>query len=177
MEIYLIRHTTPQIEKNVCYGQSDISLAATLEREWQLIKPKLPSKIDKLFTSPLSRCTILSNRISEYFQIPAEKDDRLLEMNFGDWEMKKWDDINPRDLTVWMNDYLLTTCPGGESYRDVQSRLKTFISENLQNEGIYIMVTHGGIIKCFHGIVNNTDGMDLTIGYGQVYHFGGRLSI
>ncbi|MEM9897397.1 MAG: alpha-ribazole phosphatase, partial [Bacteroidota bacterium] len=27
MEIYLIRHTTPEISKNICYGQSDLELS------------------------------------------------------------------------------------------------------------------------------------------------------
>lgn len=100
-----------------------------------------------------------------------------MEMNFGDWEMKKWNDIDQQDLKVWMNDYLRVTCPGGESYHDVKSRLKSFMSEKLRDEYSYMIVTHGGIIKCFHGIVNNSDGMNLRIDYGQIYHFSGILPV
>jgi alpha-ribazole phosphatase len=173
MEVYLIRHTTPRIEKNICYGQSDIPLAGTFEDEWNVIKHKLPSRIDRIFTSPLSRCNELSKKVSHHFEIPAAKDSRLMEMNFGEWEMKRWDEIDQKDLTIWMNAYLSESCPGGESYYDVKRRLKKFILENIQDDLSYLIVTHGGIIKCFHGLVTNTHGMDLAIGYGETYHFNG----
>lgn len=173
MEIYLIRHTTPEIGKSICYGQSDIPLASSFKDEWEAIKPKLPSRIDRIFTSPLLRCTQLSAKLSGHFQIPPEKDHRLMEMNFGDWEMKRWDEIDQIELTAWMNDYLIKPCPKGESYQDVQCRLKDFISEKLRDDQRYLIVSHGGIIKCFHGLVNNSHGMDLSIGYGEVYFFKG----
>lgn len=176
MEVYLIRHTTPAIEKGICYGQSDIPLAASFEEEWSDIRQKLPSTIDKIFTSPLLRCTELSSKLSQHFQIEAKSDNRLMEMNFGEWEMKKWDEIDQQKLKTWMNDYLNQACPNGESYKDVQHRLKNFTAENLRDNQRYLIVTHGGIIKCFHGLVNNSHGMDLAIGYGACYQFKGNLT-
>jgi alpha-ribazole phosphatase len=177
MEVYLIRHTTPEIEKGICYGQSDIPLAKSFEDEWKVIKRKLPSRIDRIFTSSLSRYHELSSRLSTHFQIPSEKDDRLLEMNFGEWEMKRWDELDQNNLTIWMNDYLRKACPMGESYDDVKLRLKRFIFEKLQDDPSYLIVTHGGIIKGFHGLVTNTHGMDFGIGYGESYHFKGVIPI
>jgi alpha-ribazole phosphatase len=31
-------------------------------------------------------------------------DERLLEYNFGDWEMKRWGDIDEVELDPWMQD-------------------------------------------------------------------------
>jgi alpha-ribazole phosphatase len=174
MEIHLIRHTKPDIEAGICYGQSDIQLATSFDKEWTEIRKKLPLNVDRLFTSPLSRCTKLSERLAAHFGLLPEKDVRLMEMNFGDWEMKKWDDIDQSELNAWMNDFQIKPCPNGESYSNVTSRLKDFISDKLQEESKYLIVTHGGIIKCFHGLLNNYHGMDLPISYGEIYSFTGN---
>ena len=44
MEIYLIRHTTPNIEKGICYGQADLDITETFLEEVEAIKPHLPQK-------------------------------------------------------------------------------------------------------------------------------------
>ena len=41
MEIYLVRHTTPAIEKGVCYGQTDLNVAETFEEEVELVLKNL----------------------------------------------------------------------------------------------------------------------------------------
>lgn len=172
MEVYLIRHTRPEIEKGICYGQTDISLADTFEMEWKMIKRKLPQRVDTLFTSPLSRCMQLALKLSEHYGLPVWKDVRLMEMNFGEWEMKNWNDIDQHILNAWMSNYTTMKCPQGESYADVVVRLKDFIAERLrETENRHILVTHGGIIKCFGGIINNNDGMHLKVDYGEVYRY------
>ena len=86
MEIYLVRHTTPEVGKGICYGQADLSLSGSFELEMQRLKNFLPKTFDIIYSSPLQRCrqmaSILANEV--------EYDSRLMEMNFGDWEMKSW---------------------------------------------------------------------------------------
>ena len=38
MEIFLIRHTTPKIEKGICYGQTDLDITTTFSRGGQCYK-------------------------------------------------------------------------------------------------------------------------------------------
>lgn len=170
MEIYLIRHTTPQIENGICYGQSDISLADTFEHEWRSIREKLPKKVDVIFSSPLSRCRQLSTKLVVHFAMPFMEDARLKEMNFGEWELKRWNEIDQNTLGYWMENYKTEKCPGGESYEDVNIRVKSFIDDLLlsPNQRILI-VTHAGIIKVFDTIINRRDGMDLKVGYGDIH--------
>lgn len=85
MEIYLIRHTTPDIEKGICYGQSDIPLKDTFPSEVKNILKSIPKHFDKVYSSPLQRCTQLANYIDQNNTI----DNRLMELNFGSWELKK----------------------------------------------------------------------------------------
>ena len=95
MEIYLVRHTTPNIEKGICYGQTDLDIAETFEDEAEKVITNLNNlKGAKVYSSPLIRCKKLAKKINTQ----VTEDERLKEINFGDWELIKWDDINRDDL-------------------------------------------------------------------------------
>jgi len=172
MEIHLIRHTTPDIEKGICYGQSDISLNDTFADESKLIPPKIVSTVDCIYTSPLKRCLVLADYLGQVFNVPVVEDDRLKEMNFGDWEMKRWNDIEQATLMQWMNNYEDERCPQGESYRDLVSRVEAFYSDVLKKEHKSIMVvTHAGVIKSSAVILQKlslTEAMNLNVDYAGV---------
>jgi alpha-ribazole phosphatase len=170
MEIYLIRHTTPEIAKGICYGQSDIALASTFEDEWNTIRDRLPEKIDAVYSSPLSRCRQLASKLGDWYGIPFIEDRRLAEMNFGEWELKRWDNIEQVALQEWMNNFREVRCPGGESYRDVLERVSDFVQTIQEQADKSIMiVTHGGVIKCFDTLLNQRDGMMLQVHYGEMH--------
>ncbi|HEX5538399.1 MAG TPA: histidine phosphatase family protein, partial [Methylophilaceae bacterium] len=94
MELYLIRHTTPEIAKGVCYGQSDIDLAASFDDELALLRAKLPLAPAVIYSSPSQRCLKLATAIAGDW--PIQQDPRLMELHFGEWELRQWDDI-PRE--------------------------------------------------------------------------------
>ena len=104
MEIYLIRHTSVDVPKGLCYGQSDVPLRPTFEIEAAVTKAKIESiHFDMAYTSPLSRCT----RLAQYCGFgDAIRDPRILELNFGDWEMQYFDKIKDPNLQCWYDDYL-----------------------------------------------------------------------
>jgi alpha-ribazole phosphatase len=64
MEIYLIRHTTPLIEKGQIYGRNDVALAESFPEEKDQIIKQLPATFDAIYSSPSSRCTLLSAAIA-----------------------------------------------------------------------------------------------------------------
>src|SRR5690606_11377050 len=131
MQIYLIRHTTPAIEKGICYGQSDIAIKETLfEEELKIIRSKIPAIFDHVYSSPLQRCIKLAEKLSTNVQADA----RLKEMNFGDWEMQKWNEIDKEPLNSWMNDYVSQTVPGGENYNQLYERSAHFLDDLLKEE-------------------------------------------
>lgn len=147
MEVYLIRHTTPKIEKGVCYGQSDIPLAETFSLEASKILTLLPESFDSVYSSPMTRCHKLAQIISAKQEIITDK--RLLEMNFGNWEMKKWDQINEQELNSWMKDFVNVIVPGGENFVRLNTRVNSFIDYLLRNKYKNVgIVTHAGVIRC-----------------------------
>lgn len=159
------------MEKDICYGQSDIPLAETFESEVvQIIKNNPVLKEDLMvYSSPLKRCKMLSNKL---FNQEVIFDDRLMELNFGDWELKAWNDINQIELNHWMNDFVNIRCPNGESYLDLNQRVISFI-ESIEHTFCkkIVIVTHAGVIRSFlanHNKIDLKDSFNLKVGYGEL---------
>ena len=55
MQVHLIRHTTPAISTDICYGQSEVPLAHSFVREKNWLLKQLDAQYDAVFSSPLSR--------------------------------------------------------------------------------------------------------------------------
>lgn len=145
MEIYLIRHTTPHVGPEVCYGQSDIGLAGSFQEEWEALCGKLPMEFDVIYSSPLQRCRLLAERLKGTV---THYDQRLLELNFGRWEMKRWDQVDQKTLNVWMDDFVNEKTPDGESFHELWLRATDFLKDLQKNSFKKIaLVTHAGVIR------------------------------
>ena len=146
MEIYLIRHTTPDVEQGVCYGQTDLDVVSTFENEYERIRPFLENiSLNRVYSSPLMRCAKLANKFSDNIIY----DDRLKEMSFGSWEMKKWNEIDQEKLNHWMKDFVHQEPPEGESFKTLQDRVTSGWKEiiNVENKEVNAIFTHGGVIR------------------------------
>jgi alpha-ribazole phosphatase len=152
MEIYLIRHIEPEFRKGVCYGHLDVPIPANYAQHHEAILAKLPKDYQAVYSSPLTRCKLLAQQISENVIF----DDRLKEVSFGDWEGKNWDDINSNELNQWMENYIELAPPNGESLTQLIHRLSSFLNElKVQNLNKVIIVTHAGIIRSAMNVLNN----------------------
>jgi alpha-ribazole phosphatase len=148
MEIYLIRHTTPDVKKGICYGQSDIESTASFAEEGKSVCGILSYPLDAVYSSPLIRCSRLANLICENTQLKPVYDNRLMELNFGDWEMKYWNEIHEKKLNEWMSDFVNVKVPGGENYNELHLRTQDFFAELLKQPFRKVgIVTHGGIVR------------------------------
>ena len=103
MQITLVRHTTPDVPVGTCYGQSDVPLRASFEEEAEVVRRRLSGMaFDAVYTSPLSRCT----RLAHFCGYPdAIQDKRLMEINFGVWEMQRYENIVDPRLQDYYADY------------------------------------------------------------------------
>jgi alpha-ribazole phosphatase len=147
MEVYLIRHTTPEIGKGICYGQADIPLAASFQSEANQLIQCLPKVVDVVYSSPSGRCTKLAELIKS--NLPVITDKRLLEINFGDWEMKAWNEIDQLMLNSWMKDFVNVLPPSGENLLDLSKRVHGFIADLVQTDDqVVVIIGHAGIIRC-----------------------------
>ena len=147
MDIVLIRHTSVGIEKGTCYGWSDVPVADTFETEAAITKQNLGStEFDAVFSSPLTR----ARKLAAYcgYENP-QIDDRLKEMNMGDWEMKKFDEIQDENLQKWYDDYMHLAATNGESFPILYARVSSFLDEIKSRPYKNVAVfAHGGVLIC-----------------------------
>jgi alpha-ribazole phosphatase len=170
-EITLIRHTSVHVPAGMIYGQTDVKLNAGFDEEAIQILTQLKGKYDAVYSSPLSRCKILAEKISSELIL----DDRLKELNFGDWEEKYWNEIDhTSEAKQWFDDYINVKCPNGESYNDMLIRIKSFLDDlKMKNHSKVCIVTHGGPIRAFLVAIEGIKPeivFDRKIEYGEVIH-------
>lgn len=147
MDIYLIRHTKTATVNGLCYGQSDVALADSFMVEAQLIHEKLPmlSADCLVISSPLSRCL----QLAQTFGKPVTLDDRLQEVNFGDWENQRFDDIDADSVKMWTENFVSLPPPNGESFSDLCRRAGSYWDELVAHRPAeqVLLITHAGVIR------------------------------
>lgn len=157
MEVYLIRHTRPAVEKGICYGQTDLDVTDTFESEAALIRSVLPGDIRFVYSSPLQRCRKLAEHL---FDHPIQFHDDLMELHCGDWEMRHWDHIPQEELQPWMDDFVRVRVPGGESYIDLYERTVARFRAITKSALPAAIVAHGGVIRSILSHLTDTPLVD-----------------
>ncbi|WP_314027978.1 histidine phosphatase family protein [Porphyromonas catoniae] len=149
MKVYIVRHTSVVLDGNhVCYGFSDIDVRPTFREEATLTRQALEGlSFDGVFSSPLRR----ARKLATFCGYPDPiVDDRLKEMNFGEWEGKLWSDIIiDQGTQEFFLRYIDHPTPGGESLRMQYDRVRSFLMEK-QAAGYQevLIFCHGGVINC-----------------------------
>ena len=172
MDIYLIRHTSVDTPRGMCYGQTNVPLKDTFKEEADTVKSKIKDiSFDCVFSSPLSRCQDLAHHCG--FETPV-LDERLKELFFGDWEGRMWDDI---DMSIWKDDWVNPPTPNGESFDEMYLRVASFLADlkdkSYQSVAIF---THGGVFSCARVYFESIDlklAFEIKTHYGDVAKFEG----
>jgi len=160
-DIYLIRHTTPDVGKGICYGQTDLDVIESFPEEAAAIRQYLPDDVSSVHSSPLQRCARLAAHL--FPGHAATLHPRLMEIHCGEWEMKGWDDLPKEIVDPWMNDFVNIRIPGGESYLDLHQRVTEcfhHIRGNARHEGPIAIVGHGGVIRSILSHITQTPLID-----------------
>lgn len=155
MELYLIRHTRPLVEKGVCYGQADLELAPSFEAEARKIKNAIPPVVNFVYSSPLQRCSRLASFLFPDHSI--RHDERLMEINCGAWELRKWDEIDRGETDLWMSDLIHTRIPGGETYYELAYRVNQAFEEISRHQEPVVIVAHGGVLRSILAHITRTE--------------------
>lgn len=163
-----MRHTKPNVPKGICYGQTDLDLADSFMTDKKLVAAKMPVYLDCVYCSPLQR----SEKLARVIHDTVVVDERLMELNFGQWEMKPWDNIPNDELMPWMEDFVSHQVPGGESFTDMKARCESFLEELLKKDYEKVaIVTHAGPIRVFLGTMLEMmpkHFFRLKVGYGGI---------
>ncbi len=150
MNILLVRHPAPDIEPGRCYGRLDIGLSANGQADLgRLAASLIASGIVRVWTSPARRC----RRLADALPAAPTVDDRLQELDFGDWEGRAWDDVPRRALDDWAADPFGFAPPGGESGAALIRRVEAACHDLRDAGEDCIVISHGGPLKLMGAIL------------------------
>ncbi|MEM9991085.1 MAG: alpha-ribazole phosphatase [Bacteroidota bacterium] len=172
MEVYVIRHTPVAVDKSICYGQTNVPLASTFLEDAAATRRQLPDKFDAVYSSPLERCKNLATTLKVG---KIHSDERLLEVNFGDWEGVAWHAIDQETLNNWMFDFVNVAPPKGENLNSLNHRVGLFLEELRQRDlERVLLVTHAGVIRCIWANLLEIplkNIFKIPVAYGEVFAF------
>lgn len=206
MKVFLIRHTPTIAPKGVVYGRTDLDIAEPFEPLFETIARFLWPENSGItneypqrhlfFSSPLIRCRKMAEYMAKYERTPSEDilyDDRLREIDFGSWEMKRWADIPREEIDAWMGDFVHAATPNGESFAEVMQRSIDFWEEHIlplcaepmdvlpgevstasvktiaSEEPVVYIFGHGGVLRAF---LCHVLGMDMQHAFKLILRHG-----
>lgn len=151
-KLWLVRHAKPLIAAGVCYGKLDIAADTEASRQSAAALAKqLPGQL-RIVCSQLQRCRQFAHELlSLRPELTCDFDARLQEMDFGLWEGRAWQDIDPAELQAWTDDFA-HYAPGGngESVGRFMARVADAfdaLSPTEDARGDTLWVTHAGVIR------------------------------
>jgi probable phosphoglycerate mutase len=133
-------------------GQTDVPLnergiaqAAEAAGRLALLKP------DLVITSDLSRCAHTAAALGEVTGLPIERDARLRERCFGEWEKLTQEEVKERYPQAWQRWVAGDPHPGCgiEPIADLGKRIAEVIRQTAERMPgkVSVLVTHGGSTK------------------------------
>lgn len=149
MLLHLIRHPQPLIDKGLCYGSSDLAVNEdecrnVIEQQKSFLPPHVP-----VYSSPLQRCVFLAEPLASLLNAgPVHYDPRLMEMHFGTWEQRPWDELPRAEIDAWADNVVGYRPGGGENVLHVAQRVEAFATDLVQRSiSQAIIVCHAGTIR------------------------------
>lgn len=151
--ILLVRHG--QSDSNATKtltGQIDSQLSQIGLMQAEIVSKYLSKnyKIDKIYSSDLTRAVQTLLPLSKLLNIDIIKTSKFREMDCGYWQGLKISELLKNELYLkWKNEDFTISSPNGESFVDVQKRAYDYLLEIAkENNGKTIAVSlHGGPIR------------------------------
>lgn len=152
--IDLLRHGQTTVD-DILRGRIDVPLSTQgyqqmLDRLDDYIAAGFPWQ--QLITSPLQRCAKFAQDLSEQHGSPIAIDHGFLEMDFGDWDGRRFDELraeNPELFTrVWREPHNYSP-PNGESFEAFRGRVTAAWNQMVErHRGQHVLlICHGGVIR------------------------------
>ena len=146
--IHLLRHGDTEGGPRYC-GRTDVALSDIgWRRMWASVEGVAPWRT--IVSSPLARCAAFARQLSEQRDIPLSLDERLRELDFGEWEGRTAAElmVSASDaLTRFWRDPLAHPPPGGETIQALQARVLAAWREIIGWREPALIISHGGPIR------------------------------
>ncbi|MCU0926135.1 MAG: histidine phosphatase family protein [Hydrogenophaga sp.] len=161
MKLWLLRHARVELAAGLCYGASDVPANALLTQQAAeaaagFLPPGLP-----VWVSGLGRAQQLAMELGSLRPDLAEAviDTRLNEMDFGHWELQRWDAIPRAAFDAWMADFAHHRFGGAQSTQQLIDQVADVLDDLRGSaHGEAVWVTHAGVIRAAQFIASHGRG-------------------
>ena len=108
--------------------------------------------VDFIYSSSRKRALATAKAINKYKNLDIIVDDRVIEINAGDWEGKQFATfpaLYPEESHLWDNEPYKFKAPNGEKMIDVYNRMLNFVKEKSieHKDKIIVIASHGCAIR------------------------------
>jgi broad specificity phosphatase PhoE len=147
--ISFVRHgETPHNREGRLQGRVDLELSERgLDQASRVADRFAGSTITNVYSSPLVRARQTAAAIAAVCGCEVEVDDRLIELDYGEWDGRPLSEMRSMRATGWLTDPDFAP-PGGESLVAVTKRVESFCRDRLASaSGRAVAVSHVSPIK------------------------------
>lgn len=170
--LWLVRHGQTDWNLEGRYqGQADTPLNPTgLEEAGRAAQQLTNRPFQKVYSSDLQRAKRTAEMIAQVKNMPVYVDQRLREINLGEWEGQVFDLIQkryPDEVEQRKRAPLTFRAPGGESVEDIWGRVKQAVDEIAdQNPGQeVVLVAHGLVLAVLRAYAMDHD---ISLAYTRI---------
>lgn len=156
MKIWLTRHGQTNLNsQRLMQGLTDEPLNDTGREQAKAAREKLGDvKFDAVFASPLIRAIETASIIGNVPQEDIIVDPRIIEIDFGKYELHNYDHLGPRMSAFWVWPEVIPAPDTVETIPHMVERCRSFLLEMKDKDYENVLVVcHGGIIRVLSGIL------------------------
>ncbi len=153
-QVYLVRHGEAEGAAGRAIGHTDLPLSlAGIEASRALGATAHDMPRATVVTSPLLRARATADLVAAGMGVASDDivlEPRLREMHFGEWDGRRWDDIQREDTArceAFMAAWTECRTPGGEGYPDLLARVEAWVASQDGRSGDLVVVAHAGSIR------------------------------
>jgi len=149
-QILAVRHAPTKLNKEAkIIGHKDPVISK--KRDVNKLANKLSRyKIDKIYSSDLKRAKGTAKILSKKFGAPIKYSRRLREVNYGRLSGEKKAIIRKKYPKYHIDAEFVH--PGGESFNQLQHRVKIFVKSISDTDEKALIVTHAGCLRALYSI-------------------------
>lgn len=160
LRLHLVRHGhTIWHDSGGVAGRTDIDLSQAGRQAVMALASSWPAQRvhDCWHSSPLKRTRETTDILREYMATDGDSDvridERLVELDFGDWEGMTWQSVHEnhaQEMDAWGRDWEHRSPPNGETFAHQAARCDDWLQELVSREQAqqtHIVVLHGGSIR------------------------------
>ena len=175
--IAFVRHGQTELNRDGrLQGRIDAPLSKLgAQQAAALARGYASAPVTRMLSSPLQRARATAAAIAAPHGLAVEVDDRLIELDYGEWDGLALTDVSADDWASWRNDVEFAP-PGGERLRDVSERIASVCAEVLTGD-LVIAVSHVSPIKaavCGALRVDERTTWRMQLDVASVTRIGGR---